>query len=170
MSMIQKLNDHCFNLATKSVIELCRAVEEETGRKPTLEDFCELITWGFRSCSEDILEDVNTANVLELKPKVKKKGKIILKPGDVVAIPAKEGDFYLAVYVTLAKRYGHAFGVFKGRHKLKPLAPGWRGEPIQPVFFTTDMFVASGRWRIIGHAPELLSLFPQTPERYYAKR
>ena len=77
------------------MVELCDAMKKEIGEKPTVAEVCELLAWGVRGCSKDILADINSFQVESLKPKLSSKGKIRPRQGDVVAIPAGPGEFSL---------------------------------------------------------------------------
>ncbi len=150
MSVIDDLDDYCYVLATKFFSELCREIEERAGRKPTIGELCDLLTWGLRGCKDEILEDVNTANVLALRPKLARRGKITLQPGDVVAIPARSGDYYMAVFIT-NNRFGHAFGVLREKHKFQPVQPGSKPEVLPYPFYADSEYITSGRWRKLGN-------------------
>jgi hypothetical protein len=169
MSRVPEFNDGIFAEATETLVELCRQIEEETGDKPTLEELCELLAWGLRSCSADILKDVNPRNIVDLKAKVKKTVCLRLRPGDLVAIPSRKGRCYLAVVIT-GNRFGWAYGILKGEHTLKPPPSDWIGEPFQIPIYSGDRYAADGRWPVLGNYPHLLRLFPTEPEIYHEKR
>jgi len=173
MSLVDEMDDHLFVLASHSIAELCREAERGTGRKLTIDELCELLTWAVRSCG-DGLADVNVENLEALEPKLRRRGKVTVRPGDVVAIPraGDEKDVYLAVYITSNKRFGHAFGVLRGHHPLKPFRndPGRKPSALPLPIYTTLHGVASGRWPVVGHAPDLLALFPSQPEIYHHKK
>lgn len=164
------LNDNCFSLATGLVIELCRAFEEEIGDKPTIAELCEMLYWGIRSSAPDILKDVNVENLLELSPKISRGKKVRPKRGDVIAIPAGEDDVFLVLYLGLFARFGHAFGILRGRHKRKPPSAKYQPQAVARPFFTSLEGITSGRWSVIAHRPDWLALFPNEPEYYHCKR
>ena len=168
MSLISELDDHCFVLATEAMVELCTEVENATGQKPTIDELCELLTWGLRGCSADILSDANPVNVLALQPKMKRRGKVVVQPGDIVAIPASGGLYYLVIFIT-KNTFGHAFGVFQGRHALKPPAADWKPDRWRLPIYTGDRLIASGRWLVVANRKDLLQLFPGQPEAFYDK-
>lgn len=168
MSVIDDIDDHGFVLATELIVELCQEVEKLAGQKPTIDDLCELLTWGLRGCSLDLLADVNTSNVLRIEAKLKKRGKITLKPGDIVAIPAKDGGWHLVVFIT-KNRFGFAYGILLGRHALKPPSPQWQPEALAHPIYSGQRAVASGRWQVVGNNPDLLALFPSDPPIYHSK-
>jgi len=43
---VSSLNDNCFVVATAAIVDVCDAVKDETGSLPTLENLCEILTWG----------------------------------------------------------------------------------------------------------------------------
>src|SRR5687768_14772099 len=155
------LNDNCFTLATEAVVELCRAFEEELDDKPTIEELCELLYWGIRSSSPDILKDINVENLVELKPKVSRRKKVNPKPGDVISIPADKDHVFLVLYLGRFRRFGEALGALRGLHKRKPPAARWQPEAIARPFFAGLHALASGRWSIFAHRPDWLKLFPK---------
>jgi hypothetical protein len=169
MSRIGNLNDHCFNLATELVVEVCRAFEEELDDKPTISELCELLYWGIRSSAPDMLKDINVENLVELRPRISRRKKVRPKPGDVVGIPANKDGVFLVLYLGLFGHFGHAFGILGGLHKRKPPAAGWQPQAIARPFFTGLEAIASGRWSIIANRPDWLKLFPNEPEYYHCK-
>jgi hypothetical protein len=169
MSRTRELNDNCFVLAHELVVDLCRAFEEEINDKPTTAELCELLYWGLRSSSPDILKDINVENLVELRPIVSRRRKIRPKRGDLIAIPANEDSVFLVLYLGLFGHFGHAFGILQGSHKRKPPSPKWEPQPIGRPFFTGLEYIASGRWSIIAQHPEWLTLFPVEPEYYHSK-
>lgn len=169
MSVIANLDDGCFVLATECLVAICKKVEQAAGQKPTLADLCELLTWGLRSTSADILADANTCNV-SLEGSVSKKGKVVLQPGDVVGIPSGTlGMCFLAVYIA-NNVFGHAFAVMQGKQSLRPPFPERRVEFMPRIFYTGNRSVASGRWPVVAHCPWLLEGLPRSPEIYHPKR
>jgi hypothetical protein len=86
--------------------------------------------------------------------------------GDIVSIPAPDGKFFLTVVVA-KNSLGIAYGLFEGTHPPEPVAadahPPARSRPV----YEGDEAIASGRWKVIGHEPALLELFPREPEIYH---
>ncbi len=170
MSRLDSLNDPCFSLATSLLVELCEAMEEEIGEKPTIVELCELLSWGLRGCSKDILADINPFQVESLKPKLSNRGKTRPRQGDVVAIPAASGNFYLLVFVgSFPGPFGDVFGVIMDRHEIRPLPVDWKPEVLSRLIQTDLRPISSGQWRIIANRPDLLALFPRYPEYFHSK-
>ncbi len=164
------LNDNCFSLATELVVELCRAFEEEIGDKPTIAELCEILYWGIRSSAPDVLKDINVDGLVGLSPKISRRKRVRPDRGDVIAIPASKDSVFLVLYLGLFARFGHAFGILRGRHKRKPLSAQWQPQPVARPFFTGLEGIASGRWSVIAHRADWLTLFPNEPEYYHCKR
>jgi hypothetical protein len=88
-----------------------------------------------------------------------KRGKV----GDIVAIPAGGGKYYVAVIVA-KNQFGTAYGLFRGRHPLR--VPPKDSVVEHPVYSDEDPILA-GQWKIIGHNERLRSLFPADPEIFH---
>jgi hypothetical protein len=163
------LNDAVFVAASDFLLRLVKAFKDATGRLPSLTDFCDLLVDGLRQCDELLLDDIFPAQITSVKPEVLKQKKITPRVGDIVAIPARNGDYFFAV--VLAKNaFGTAYGLFEGTSRLKPVSkdshPAVNPRPV----YSADDLIESGRWKIIGHDEGLLSLFPEEPEIYHRQR
>lgn len=167
--MIENLNDNVFALATELLAQLSDEVEREAGRRPTLEEMCELLTWGFRSCNGRLLSDHDPLDLAGLKPVMPPKRARVkeLAPGDIVAVPSANGGYHLIVFL-VSNRVGWGFGILRGRFALRPPKFGADSPAIvSPPVYTHPEPIKTGRWPVIGHAPELVKLFPARPEVYY---
>jgi hypothetical protein len=169
-SLTGDLNDNAFVLATEVVTAISNAIEEETGQRPSLEELCEVLVWGLRSCSTPVLRDIDPQAVVALLPKLRtgKRKVTSLNPGDVVAIPSASGGYRLAVFI-VKNQNGWALGVLRGRHTLRPNRVPENPDFVEPVFYVHNEGIQTGRWPIVGHAPRLLTLLPARPEVYYDK-
>jgi hypothetical protein len=169
MSDVLGLNDNCFVLAGHAFIEIANAMKEELGRKPTLGELCEVLAWGFQSCSEEVLDDVHPGRIESVTCKLRP-GKIQrLSPGDLVAVPASDGKYYLGVFIT-KNRFGHAFGFFRGLWPRRPPKVDVVLVPCGLPIYTGLHSLWDGTWRLVGHRSDLLAHFDADPEIYHAKR
>jgi hypothetical protein len=166
--LISTLNDSCFVHAGECLTKLCQMIEEESGVKPSLNDLCEMLVVSLQCCSADLLSDVNVQAVEQLTPKVAPHKKVILKPGDIFAIPREKGGYYFVIYIT-SNRFGEAFGIFDGHRQVPHLSSSWKPIPAKFPVYTGKTRVISGRWRRIDHREDLLGLFPKSPEIYHSK-
>jgi hypothetical protein len=166
MSVVDELNDTCFVMASDAIRQLVAAFEEETGRKPTLTELCELLTWGVRNHADQLLEgSPNHGIVITGKASTAKQR---LKKGDVVAVPMGNGRFAALVAFGKLERFGHTFGIIKGAFLLSQLAAeGWKPRSFRryPVR-SGDELVANGRWIVVANRPDLLSSFDE-PRIYH---
>ncbi|GCE44094.1 hypothetical protein Rhow_008392 [Rhodococcus wratislaviensis] len=89
--------------------------------------------------------------------------------GDILAIPAADGAFFLAAVVA-RNNFGTALGLFDGTYPAKPVSAS-QHPPVVPVpVYVDDEAVVSGRWPIIGHDDGLRELFPTDPEIFHPPR
>jgi hypothetical protein len=104
-----------------------------------------------------------------LKPLVRPGGKAKPKlvPGDVVAVPSATGGHHLIVFIRTDSA-GPWFGIVRGKYPLRPPQFERPPEIVKPLFYTHAEPIRTGRWIVVGQAPELLRLFPPKPEIYYA--
>lgn len=166
---VSTLRDHCFVLASHALTELAESAEMELGRKPTLEELCEILMWGFRGCNEELVADVHPGRIERVVCKIRNAKVENLSPGDVVAIPSAKNKCYIGVFVE-KNRFGCAFGFFRGLWPCRPLTNGRLDlVPCGPPIYTTLHSLWDGTWRLIGHLPELLGNFTDSPEVYHAK-
>lgn len=165
-SVVGDLNDNVFVIANDFISNLITMIRSDTGQTLTLDDLCELLVRGLHLCDADLLADVNPMDIIGIKAKVYKTRKIVPRVGDVVAIPAKNGEYFLAV-ILAKNRFGIAYGFFEGTSKLKPISMASHPPVKRHSVYSGDELIANGRWKIISHNKELLSLFPSEPEIYH---
>jgi len=114
--------------------------------------------------SPGVLHDVRGGERVTVKAS---KGPVKPVAGDVLAIPAREGGYHLAVVVA-RNQIGTALGIFRGKfaepvYRREDMLPGRR----IPVY-TDDELLREGKWRIVGHDDALRAQFPSDPEIYHA--
>lgn len=164
--LVHELPDHVFEDAKRALMELSSAVEEEVGRKPTMEEFCGLLVEAIES--GDLFSDVSPWSLAALKPVVRKVTKRLSR-GDLIAVPSKTSGFFVIVYLGDGKSgFGETFGVLKG--KLQRIGKAWKPVSTGRWFGSTLHAIREGRWRVIGHRPDVADLFPKEPHKYHAKK
>jgi len=168
-SAVEDLNDNVFVIANDFISELANAIKLDAEQAPTLDELCSVIVGGLHQCDEDLLVDISPAHIVGVKAEIRKQRKIISKVGDLVALPAKNGEFFIACI--LAKNcFGTAYGFFEGTSKPRPISASSHPPAKQHPIYSDDEFVATGRWQIIAHDKDLLSLFPAEPEIYHTEQ
>ena len=168
-SAVGELNDSAFVTANDFLSELTGAIRADTGQPPTLDALCAVLVEGLQRCDEHMLVGVSPAQIVGIRTETGKARKIVTKVGDVVAIPAKNGEYFIAS-VLAKNRFGTAYGLFDGTSRLKPVSASSHPRPKRHPMYSGDRLVASGRWKIIGHDEGLLSLFPAEPEIYHREQ
>ena len=113
-----------------------------------------------------ILADVAPADIRKLTADVPKKRIAKPRPGDVLAIPAKDGGYHMAVVVA-QNCFGCALGLFHGTSAQGQLDADLRRSPRKYPVHTGDDLVTNGTWKIVDHDDRLLALFPSDPVIYH---
>jgi hypothetical protein len=170
-----KANDHLRAELPDAILAVCcnalaaasARIKQATGEPPTLAELCETLVAGLKGCPDMLLSDVRPAAVSDLVPKVKKRGKVAAKPGDIVAIPAgQELRFYLAC-VLAKNRFGTAYGFFEGSFPPFDVVQLQARPALTYAIYSGEQCLASGRWSILGHREDLLASFPSDPEIFH---
>jgi len=78
-------------LVSHACREISDAVAEELGRRPSLNELCQVLVWGLREAGEDVISDVHPGRIEALTIQLRKAKTERIKPGDVVAVPGSEG-------------------------------------------------------------------------------
>ncbi|WP_052850258.1 hypothetical protein [Streptomyces avicenniae] len=110
--------------------------------------------------------DVNTGELLRITPAGPPRRVPKPKSGDIVAIPAKDGGFHMAV-VLVRNRFGTALGLFRGTFSTPRVGGSERQAAVPYPVYTDEELIAEGGWRTVGHDPDLSALFPHEPEIYH---
>jgi hypothetical protein len=169
-SAVSGLNDAAFVVAGDLVSEVADGFRKGDGRAPTLKELCGLLVEALHGRGEALLSGAAPSDVAAVKAEVRKQKRIKAGVGDVVAIPTEGGGFHTAVILAINK-YGVAYGIFEGASKLpRPVSSDFHPPPRKHPVYSTDEFVASGRWPVVGHDEGLRALFPAEPEMYYRKQ
>ncbi len=166
-SAVADLNDNTFVVATGFLVDVAREIARDTGHPPTLDAVCRVVVEGLHRAADNALSDVTPRAIVGIKAEIRKALKIRVKIGDIVAIPARTGGYFMAV--VLAKNpFGTAYGLFDGTTPV-PKPPTLASHPpVRPhPIYSDDERIADGRWRIVGHHADLATLFPAEPEIYH---
>jgi hypothetical protein len=164
-SRVPELNDHLFADAGEHLHELLERMRATGGAPVTPQQFASALLQVLRS-GRIVLADVEPKDIRKLTADVPKKRVPKPRPGDVLAIPAGNGGFHMAVVVTL-NRFGTALGLFRGTCAQGRLDADLRRAPRKLPVYTDNGRVADGTWKIVGHDDSLLALFPSDPPIYH---
>jgi len=168
-SAVLNLNDNVFVIATEFISNLANVIKTDTGRAPTLDELCEVLVEGLHQCDNNLLVAIIPVHIAGVKAKLRKQRKIISKAGDILAIPAKNGECFIGC-VLAKNRFGTAYGFFEGTSQPRPISASSHPPAKRHPIYSSDEFIDSGRWKIIGHDEDLLSLFPAEPEIYHREQ
>jgi hypothetical protein len=163
-SEVPGLNDSIFVDGADLLVELSDAFAEDEGRAPTLAEICRLLERALQGVDSTLITHPPTG--VKIGAMVSRKQRAPGKVGDIVAIPAKDGRNFIAVIVA-RNRFGIALGLFKGTNDAGPISIHSHAPVEKYPVYTGKEFIESGRWKIVGHDDELLSLFPAEPEIYH---
>ncbi|HUA58222.1 MAG TPA: hypothetical protein VML19_05670 [Verrucomicrobiae bacterium] len=164
-NVVYTLNDEPFNAAADLFHDLIQDLKKDRGKPPTLAETLEVLADVLHECT-DCLADHRAVDLVHIKPEVEKTKRISYRKGDIVAIPTDDSNYFLAIILT-ENRFGMAVGLFHGARNLRPISRQ-SYPPIEPrPIYSDPSEIRNGRWKIIGHDEELLSLFPRDPEIYH---
>lgn len=160
------LDDHVIVDAGDLLSRLAQQLAAATGNPPTLYDLAGLLGRGLHDVSRELLADVDPAAVTGLsvsKAPARKRAAV----GDIVAIPAADGRYFLTVALT-RNVFGTALGRFAGTHAPRLVSAVHHPQALPYPLYVDDEAIANGRWLIVGNDPALLGLFTAEPEIYHA--
>lgn len=162
------LTDAAYTVTADVIAGIVGRFEAATARRPTLQEFCELLARAFPLCPDDTFRDVGGAAVTDIRAELSKPGKAPRpKVGDLVAIPGSDGRLYVAVVIIARNSFGTAYGFFRDPVPAAAISLE-RHPPLLPYpIYSGDHSIKSGRWKIVGHDQKLLSLFPADPEIFH---
>jgi hypothetical protein len=162
-SRTAELNDGVFIDATAQLVVLIERVAAVTGSPVTPSVLASAILQVIQT-GKIPFADVSGEEVRKLVVDAQKRYSKP-KPGDVLAIPARNGRCHLAV-VLERNRFGTALGLFRGGLTSPELSAAPRGAPGPHPVHTDDQPVMDGTWRVAYHDESLLALFGR-PEIYH---
>lgn len=163
-SRVGELNDSAFVLAAETLATLMARGNETAQSTSQTKLASRLLTLALKA-SGITFADARAEEIVQISSSPTKRVSKS-KLGDVVAIPAKNGGYRIAVVVA-RNRFGTALGFFRGEFAVPRLGASRSGVASVPIY-TDDQLIAVGVWRIIGHDVDLLDLFPRDPEIYHA--
>ncbi|MGN6371236.1 MAG: hypothetical protein ACTHN5_23520 [Phycisphaerae bacterium] len=163
------ISDNAIANAAHNFRELCTLLEEDLGRRPTLDELFELLLWGLRESGSDLLSDVDPGRIKEISYRLRPARIQRVNPGDIVAVPAPNGKYYFGVFIT-KNRFGHAFGFYRGVWSLRDFKKTKNMRPCGHPIYTGLHALWDGTWQLVGHSPDCLKDFDLDPEIYHAKR
>jgi hypothetical protein len=158
------LNDNTFNEATDVLAFLVERAGSARGQEVSPADLAGHVLQVLRA-GDVSFADISSGDVVDLTVDVPKR---IPKPkvGDVVAIPAAEPGYHLAV-VLADDQIGLALGLLQGVVAKPRVGRADQYQARHIPIYTDARSIANGTWRIVGHNDELLALFPDPPELYW---
>lgn len=165
-SAVAELNDNIFAIAGDLLRELITVIKAGDAEMPTIHTLTQLLVMGLHQSNQPLLADVTPTDITGVTVVTHKQRRIRSAPGDIIAIPAKNGEYFMSVLIA-KNSFGVAFGFFKGTSNLRPIPTQAYPSPDARPIYSDDRLIAEGRWRIIGHDPALLALFPAEPEIYH---
>ncbi|NGN69267.1 hypothetical protein G5C51_35945 [Streptomyces sp. A7024] len=89
--------------------------------------------------------------------------------GDILAVPAANGEFHFAVVLAAEDAFGLPLGFLRGSYETQEWPPASAAAPdVRPhAVYTDDDAVRSGDWTVVAHEPALVPRF-RPPEIYHA--
>jgi hypothetical protein len=168
ISRVGDLSDSAFVDAGDLLSRLAHSLADSRGERPTLSDLADLVGRGLRRAGPGLIADVDPADLSGLSVSKRPGGKRP-KVGDILAIPAADGQSFLAVVVA-RNNFGTAVGLFDGTHPAKPVSALKHPPIVRVPVYVDDAALVSGRWLIVGHDDGLRKLFPANPEIFYPPR
>jgi len=164
-SRVPELNDHTFEDARAHHVVLVEKVRTTVDAPVTPQQFASAILQVLQT-GRITLADVRSEDVRKLTADVPEKRIARPRPGDVLAIPARDGGCHMAVVVA-RNRFGTALGLFHGTSAQGRLDADLRRRPRKHPVYTDDNLVLDGTWKVVGHDASLLALFPSDPVIYH---
>ena len=171
MQLEPEFSDACYAVASTALLDVVKEISSDTGRRPTVEELSELLTWAARECSTDLGEGVDNRDLTIQVASAGRRKKVSFKRGDVIAIPFSRGRWFAVVYLGKYGSFGHAVGIFKGAHSLADVTAARmpKGSRLRVPRFVDLDSVALGRWKVVNRQPTLAEGFLE-PALYHTPR
>jgi len=168
MDIVSELEDAAWASVQYNIESLGEEIAKAIGRKPTCNEFFELLSWALENTNLDIFEDVGPRAIARIAPVLHPQPQRI-RPGTVMGIPLDASAWQPAVYLT-SNTFGAAFGICEGVLSEPNISADWQPKAVSGHIYSELRPVREGRWKILAVRPDLLRLFPAEPEIYYDKR
>ena len=165
-SRVHDLDDHPFDAAGEHNRVLVERMCAAGGAPVTPQQFASAILQVLRT-GHILLADVKPEDIRKLTADVPRKRIVKPRPGDVLAIPARNGGYHMAVVIIAQNRFGMALGLFRGISADGRLDAGLRRSPRKYPLYTGTNLIADGTWKITDHDDSLLAPFPSDPPIYH---
>jgi hypothetical protein len=165
-SRVHDLDDHPFEEAREHSRVLVERMCAASGAPVTPQQFASAILQVLRT-GHILLADVEPEDIRKLTAEVPRKRIVKPRPGDVLAIPVRNGGYHMAVVIIARNRFGMALGLFCGISAEGRLDAGLRRSPRKYPLYTGTNLVEDGTWKITDHDDSLLALFPSDPPIYH---
>lgn len=161
---VSGLNDNTFNEATELLAFLIEHADSDSDQPASPADVAGRLLQVLRA-AEFSFSDISSENVVDLTVKVPKRF-AKAKRGDVVAIPAAEHGYHLAVALS-DDQTGLALGLLKGVFSAPLVGRVDQHLARHIPVYTGHALIKNGTWRVVDHNEALLDLFPDPPEVYW---
>jgi hypothetical protein len=161
---VADLNDNTFNEASELLAFLAERAGSADGQEVSPTDLAGYVFQVLQAARFPFF-DVSSDSVVDLTAPVPKripKAKV----GDVVAIPAAEAGYHLAL-VLADDQTGLALGLLRGTFSVPRVGNVDRHQPLHIPVYTGQALIKNGTWLIVDHQETLLGLFPDPPELYW---
>lgn len=158
--------DSVYVVASDLVHDISARFTSIGGERPSIAEFCDILAQAISRCPVDSISDVPESGVIQLTAELSKPSRAKPRIGDIVAIPSPSSLPYVASVVA-RNRFGTAYGFFKDPAQPKRLSSQHHPDVLRHPIYSTEIAIASGRWKIVGHDEQLLSLFPADPEIFH---
>ncbi|MGW6447712.1 hypothetical protein [Lentzea sp. NPDC055074] len=161
---VSGLNDNTFNEAAELLAFLIEHADSDSDQPASPSDVAGHLLQVLQAAKFSF-SDISSENVVDLTVKVPKRF-AKAKRGDVVAIPAAEHGYHLAVVLS-DDQAGLALGLLKGVFSAPRVGRVDQHLARHIPVYTGDGLIKNGTWRVVGHNEVLLDLFPDPPELYW---
>jgi len=162
VTQLPDLSDGVYVAATAWLVEGAALLARASGAQPTADQLVATTLAVGHRYYPSLIPPITAVRARTHRP-----GRVPVRIGDVVAVPADSGTFFFLIVVAI-NRFGTAFGVFLGRHPLTAAKALERLPRRSQIVYSGSRLIKAGRWKIVAHQPRILEFFPSDPEIYHA--